>query len=508
MFRKKVTAALALVGVLALSACAGSSDQPKESGGGGTLTLVATLAPTTLDAAGGEWANKSPYYQAVYDTLLLATPEGTIEPFLAKSWKYNDDNTVLTLTLRDDVEFSDGSEMTAEVVKTNLERFKAGTSSTASALKNVGTIDTPDTHTVALNLTAPDPALTTYLAREAGLVASGKAIEKDAEALATKPIGSGPYVLDTAATVIGTTYVYTKNPDYWNPDLQHYDKVIVNAIPDATAALNAIKSGEANGVRLASNLNLAEVKSAGWTINEGEINVGGLLLLDRGGKSVPALGDVRVRQAINMAFDREGLLQALQKGAGTVTGQMFPTRSAAFDAELDKTYSYDPDAAKKLLKEAGYADGFTLDIPSTASLPPALFTLLQQQLGDIGITVNVTDAGNNFVADLVAGKYPAGYINLEQGSDWQIAQFMISPTATWNPFHYQDPKVDEYLKTMQFGDEGERDKAAAELNKYIVDQAWFAPFFRPQNSIATDAKTSVKMLPTNLYPNLYDFEPK
>ncbi|GAA0993883.1 ABC transporter substrate-binding protein [Subtercola frigoramans] len=509
MFRRKVTAALALAAVLALSACSGSPTTSDSSGAtGGTLTLVATVAPKTLDASGAEWANQTPYFQAAYDTLLLADADGTIKPFLASAWQYNDANTALTLTLRNDVKFSDGSALTSEVVKTNLERFKAGTSSTASALRNVASIDTPDAQTVVINLTDPDPALVTYLTREAGLIASGQAIAADAAALATDPIGSGPYIMDTASTVIGTSYVYTKNPNYWDPAIQHYDKVVVNTVADQTAALNIIKSGEANGVRLASNLNLAEVQASGWTVNAGEINVGGLLLFDRAGTMVPALGDVRVRQAINYALDRPGLLQALQKGAGTVTEQVFPSRSTAFDSALDSTYSYDPAKAKQLLSTAGYASGFTLNLPTSPSIPPAAYTLLQQLFSDVGITVNYTDAGNNYIADLVAAKYPAGYINLEQGGDWQVAQFMISPTATWNPFHYQDATVDGYLKSMQFGTQTERDQAATELNKYIVDQAWFAPFFRPQNSIATDAHTTVKMLPTNVYPNLYDFQQK
>ena len=99
-------AAIAVTTALALTSCAGGHDGGGGEGGGGTLTLGAILAPTTYDPAGAEWGNRSPYYQAVFDTLLLATPEGTIEPWLATEWSYNEDNTVLTLTLRDDVTFT------------------------------------------------------------------------------------------------------------------------------------------------------------------------------------------------------------------------------------------------------------------------------------------------------------------------------------------------------------------------------------------------------------------
>ncbi|WP_159499879.1 ABC transporter substrate-binding protein [Microbacterium sp. 18062] len=506
MFRWKATAAVAAIAIsaLALSGCAGGDDSA-DGGSGGTLTIGAVLSPTTLDPAGSEWGNRSPFYQAVYDTLLLATPDGGIEPFLATDWSYNDDNTELTLTLRDDVVFSDGSALTADVVAANLQRFKDGTSPDAGYFAGIDAFTAVDDSTVLITLSAPDPALLNYLTRDPGLIASGEALESD---LATTPVGSGPYLLDTSATVTGTSYVYTKNPDYWNPDLQHYDKLVINVLSDPTAALNAIKAGEANGVKLANNDNLAEVEGAGWTVNTNELDFQGLLLLDRAGTTNPALGDVRVRQALNYAFDRAALLTALQSDHGTVTTQVFPESSAAYDPALDDYYTYDPAKAEQLLADAGLADGFTLAMPSTTLLGATTYTLIEQQLNDIGVTVEYTDTGNNFIADLLAPKYPASFMALEQNPDWQLIQFMIAPTAVFNPFGYSDPQVDEYIQQIQVGDEDTQAAVAKELNAYIVEQAWFAPFYRVQGSFGTDASTTVEMLPTNAYPNIYDFQPK
>ena len=116
---KKAAAAAAIAVTTALARRAAPAAAPRAAageGGGGSLILGAIAAPTTYDPSGAEWGNRSPFYQAVFDTLLLATPEGTIEPWLATEWSYNEDNTVLTLTLRDDVTFTDGSELTGEVV--------------------------------------------------------------------------------------------------------------------------------------------------------------------------------------------------------------------------------------------------------------------------------------------------------------------------------------------------------------------------------------------------------
>jgi len=511
MLRWKATAAALAITVLALTGCAAGGGSGDTSGegepGGGTLTLGGFLPPVTFDPAGSEWGNRSPFYQAVYDTLLLATPEGTIEPWLATAWAYNDDNTVLTLTLRDDVKFTDGSSLSADVVVANLQRFKDGTSPSAGNLAGATSIEAPDESTVIITLNAPDPALLSYLSREAGLIASAEVL--DSPDLATTPVGSGPFVLDTATTVTGSTYVYTKNEDYWNPDVQHFNSIVINILSDPTAQLNAIKAGEANGVKLASNDALAEIEGAGWTVNSIELDFMGILLLDRAGSMDPALGDVRVRQAINFAFDRAGLLKALQAGHGTVTTQVFPATSAAYNPELDEYYTYDPDKAKELLADAGYADGLTLDMPTVAMLTPAAYSLLQQQLADVGITVEYTDIPpGNFIGDLLAPKYGSAFMALEQNPDWQLANFMIAPNAVWNPFHSEDPKVAQYLQQMQFGDEGEQAAAAAELNTYMVEQAWFAPLFRVESGFATDANTTVELMPTNAYPAIYDFQPK
>ena len=87
-------------------------------------------------------------------------------------------------------------------------------------------------------------------------------------------------------------------------------------------------------------------------------------------------------------------------------------------------------------------------------------------------------------------------------------QPVIAPTAVFNPFKYQDPQVDEYIKEIKYGEEATHASVAKELNTYIVEQAWFAPFYRVQGSVATDANTTVEILPTNAYPAIYDFEPK
>ncbi|MFK4834648.1 ABC transporter substrate-binding protein [Microbacterium sp. ZW T2_14] len=508
MFRWKATAATIAIAAIALTGCAGGGggSGTSDSGRADRLTLTAIIGPTSYDIGqGAEYGNRSPFFQAVFDTLLQKNGEGEIEPWLATDWEYNEDNTVLTLTLRDDVEFTDGTPLDAEAVVGSLERFRDGTAPQAATLtgKEFAAVDAT---TVTITQPAPDPSLVNLLSIAPGLIQAPSTFDDPDSA--TEPIGSGPYVLDTAASVTGTTYVYTANPDYWNPDVVKYDNLTINVIEDPTATLNALKAGEANGAKIVNNDTIPEIEASGWTIEANELDFQGLLLFDRAGTMAPELADVNVRKAINMAFDREALLEALQAGYGTVTEQVFPTTSVGYDEALDSTYEYDPEGAKELLADAGYPDGFTLNMMSTPAFQTT-FDLVAQQLADIGITVNFTDPGSgNFITDMLAPKYPATWMALEQNPDWQLINFMIAPEATFNPFHSQDPQVDEYISTIQNGTQEEADQATKDLNAWIVENAWFAPFFRVQGTYAVDADTDLEFWPSNAYPSIFGFSPK
>ncbi|WP_232548977.1 ABC transporter substrate-binding protein [Propioniciclava soli] len=509
----KLVAGSAAVGAVGASVagCGGgqtSNGGATGSGGEGTapsLTYGLMSAPMTFDPSSGEWGNRLPYYQLPYDTLLCATPEGGIDPWLATEWSYDDTETALTLTLRDDVTFSDGATLDAAAVQASMERFRTGGGPDQGYMRYVDSVEAPDATTVVVHLTQPDPAFLNYLTRTAGLVLSPNAAEN--ADLDTNPVGSGPYTLDAGASVSGTSYVFNRREGYWNPDAQHYDTITLRVFNDPTATLNALRAGELNAAKLQTAEMFGQAQQAGWTLNENELDFSGLLLLDRAGTMAPPLGDVRVRKAINMAVDREAFLQAVVLGYGTLTEQVFPPTSAAYDEALDSTYGYDPEGARALLAEAGYPNGFSLEMPSSALLGTTTFNLLQQALGDIGITVTYVDPGQNFIADLLAPRFAASYMSLEQNPDWQLTQFMVSEDAVFNPFHYADDQVNAWLEEYLQADEARRDAIMGELNAYLVDQAWFAPFFRIPGVVASDPNTQVTMLPTNTLPNMYDIRP-
>ena len=142
----------------------------------------------------------------------------------------------------------------------------------------------------------------------------------------TKPVGSGPYVLDTAATVIGTSYTY-KKPEVLGPDLVHYDKLVLKVYSDPTAMLNAIKGRQLNGAKIIDNDTLDQIKAAGYKVNPFELNWSGLILLDRAGTTNPALKDVKVRQAHQLRLRPHACSRPRPRATATVTTQVFPTSS-------------------------------------------------------------------------------------------------------------------------------------------------------------------------------------
>lgn len=519
MFKTQRAAAIAIATALAVTACSsgGGGVEPTAdatgSGGAGvvrgdTLTLGVSLAASTFAAKDAQWANESPYMQAVYDTVLRANPAGEIEPNLATEWSWNDDRTVLTLTLRDDVTFVDGSALTAQDVAASLLAFRDGGSPNKSNLAAVADVVAVDDTTVEITLSAPDPALETYLTQNAGLVENDEAIT--APDVDTVPVGSGPYILDTESTVVGSSYTFDRNPDYWNPEAQHYEQLVINVYADPTSQLNAIRGGQVNVSSLSDNTQIPQVESAGFTAIGSESDWTGWLLADREGTIAPALADVRVRQAINYALDREALLNALGGGYGTATTQVFPWFSSSYDESLDSYYAYDVEKAKSLLAEAGYPDGFEIDMPQLASRPPAQFALMADQLAAIGITVNYEELpGADFVGAVLAPRFPMSWFVLQQDpTDFQLANFQISTSATWNLFHVADPTVDELIATLQTGDAAAAEQAGKELNKYVVENAFFAPFYRPQNTKAFDADTEIQMQVGNAWPYLWNIQPK
>ncbi|MBO9577403.1 MAG: ABC transporter substrate-binding protein [Microbacteriaceae bacterium] len=495
------TAVLAAVALVAAGCAAGTPAPEPTSATGGTLTLGATFDATSWDPADAEFGNRIQYMQPVYDSLLHITPDLEIEPWLASGYEYNDDFTELTLTLRDDVVFTDGEAFDASVAKANLEHFQSGTGQNSITLGAVESIETTGDYELVLDLSAPDPALLRNLALVSGMQASPAALEGGE--LKTTPVGSGPYVLDSAATVNGSQYTYTRNPEYWNAAAFPFDEIVIKPLTDLTARLNALKAGEIDAA-LADAKSMGEAQASGLDVQTMQGDWQGVFIVDRDGTKVPALADPRVRQAINYAIDADGILAAIRLGEGQRTTQIFHPSSQAFSAGLDSAYSYDPEKAKALLAEAGYPDGFTVTMPDIAAFAD-IQAVAYQQLGDVGITVQAQPvAADQVISTLLSGEFPMFLFSWGSSNAWQDILKVVQPNAPWNMYHNATPELDALIATAQA--EG-TDEAFQAVNEYLVEQAWFAPWYVQNNVYVSSPEVAVTMQPQNVVPYIWNFAP-
>ena len=500
-------------GALVLSSCGGSSGGSATSSGsaGGapaaqTLTLGNAGDIPTWDPGEMKEGMVIHYAEAVYDPLLRKTADSTIEGNLATDFTYNDDLTELTLTLQEGITFTDGQAFNADAVKANLEARKAGAGSASETAKSFTSVEAVDPKTVKITLSQPNPGLLAGLATYTGFMVSPASIT--AGTAGTAPVGTGPYTLDAAATQKGTSYTFAARPDYWNRSAFPFGTVVIKVIEDFTAMYNALSTDQVQFMYATADM-AEQAKTAGLTVDTVPGEWQGMILQDRAGTIAPALGDVRVRQAINYALDREAILKTFYAGLGQVSTQTFNPASDAWVESLNEQYPYDVAKAKALLAEAGYADGFTLPLSYSEGFQTPLIPILAQYMSEVGITlepVSVASFSNGGLDTLVGA--PAFVLSFSTNiPPWTDVLNKLTPTSLWNHFGYTDDTVAKFIEDIPKTSGDEQKKLYQEFNTYIVDQAWFAPIATLDNVYLSSKAIKVTMQQAQLVPSLRFFAP-
>lgn len=466
--------AAAVATLLVTASCDGQSSGTP-SAQSRTLSLAILGTPNSFDPTQLVEGQQTYVWDSIYDTLLIQDNRGELQPGAAQSWSYSKDARTLTLKLRKGMTFSSGADVTSAAVKATLERIKETPGPNQTALTAVASVEAPDATTVVLGLEHPDGALLTSLSGAAGVIGDPKTMTSKSAAL--NPVGSGPYTLDKGATVNGSVYVLKRRDDYWNKKAYPFQTVKIRVIADRTATVNALKAGEINAGSVEAG-QVATLKSAGFDVTSVEATaVGSLVLADRAGTVLKPLADVRVRKAINMAFDREKIVKQILGGMGKPTDQMFNPKGDAYDPALDKTYSYDPAAGKKLLSEAGYGNGFSVTMPSliyTKAFEPTI----TQSLAGIGIKVTWdTVPAQQSVSALQSKKYPM-FLTLDGLSTAPVEVRNFLKPGVRNVFESKDVQLTRLLE--QADAQPEATKAAElykKINAFTMENAWQAPIF-------------------------------
>ena len=491
---------------------------------GGTLVWSIPAAQSLYDpmqACG--WLTKNTTHM-IFDGLVeleLGKPEqpwSTLRPALAESWTISDDGTVYTFNLRKGVKFHDGTPFNADVAKWNYDRFSnpdaahysaAGAAFLSFYSRWIESSRAVDEHTFEVVLNQPN-----YEWLQIGQSSCGQpemispaAWEKYGdEDLALNPVGTGPFKF--VERDIGVMAILERN-EYYYGEPAKLDRMIYHQITDQATRMSALRAGEIN-----------MLTEPAWDEIENLVDEGFQLLLQPNVPSVwyaqfnmknPVLQDVRVRRAINMAVDREYVANEIYKGTAHAEHGMLSAGTFAYDPNY-KPYPYDPEGAKKLLAEAGYADGLEITLETfDYGWNEAWEKSVQRDLKKVGIDVKLTKLEwMTYLGKWLNGMGPEVGMNT-MGWGWSVPYWTAHATRCdhhppngINGGWYCNEKVDAlYQKAIATKDKKVATEYYREANRIIMEEdVAFLPVFSYHNPIllAPNVKGFV-----NGQENWYDF---
>ena len=344
----------------------------------------------------------------VYDSLTELSPTGQLEPGLAQSWDFTPGGSTLTLHLRPNVKFSDGTPVDATAVKAAILHNK--TSPLRTSLSVIQSITVVDPLTLTLNLSSPTPADLLYAFNDLdGYIAD----PANPNALSKHPVGSGPYVLVSSSA---SEIVLKKNPDYWNASAYQPEEIDFIQVGTGPPSVAALEAGTIDMTQFQPE-SLATVKadsSLGYAVQPSHEFLTIQFRLD-----TPPVNNQLVRQAVNYAINRNEINNVVLAGTGRVTDETFASdQPVAFNPSVADEYPYDPAKAKQLLAQAGYPHGVTVTmvIPAGVTLSDREAPLLKNEMAPAGIdlkivSVNPASLLSNFYEhkqnDSITLPYPA-----------------------------------------------------------------------------------------------------
>ncbi len=351
-----------------------AADHPNEITVGIAQDLDESLDPHKAVAAG----TKEVMFN-VFEGLMKPTPEGDLIPAVAEKYEISDDQLTYTFTIRDGIKFHNGDPVTAEDVGESLARCKNGGDGIfeVEAFSNIQHMETADSRSISITLGEPDSEFLSYLT--AAVLPAGY------DGQDTAPVGTGPFKFVSRAAQ--DNIVLERFDDYWG-EKAYLDKVTYKIIENADSILMSLQSG---AVDLFAHLTSTQVAQLGdeFNIEEGTMNLVQAMYLNN---AVAPFDDVRVRQALCYAIDRQQILDLAFDGYGSLIGSsMYPAFGKYFDDSLTNYYTYDVEKAKALLADAGYPDGFAMTITVPSNYQPHLDTaqVIVEQLKQVGVTAEI-----------------------------------------------------------------------------------------------------------------------
>mgnify|MGYP002397696023 FL=1 len=348
------------------------------------LVIGVVLEPPHLDpTAGAAGAIDEILYANVFEGLTRIGPNGEVLPGLAESWEVSEDGKVYTFKLRAGVKFHDGTTFDAEDVKFSLDRARAEDSVNAQKVlfSAIDTVEVVDPLTVKVTLKRPQGSFLYNMGWGDAVIVAPESAETNKE----KPVGTGPFRFDRWAR--GASVTLVRNPDYWGEPAA-LEKAEFRFVPDAAAAVPALLSGDVQAFpNFPASDALEQIKAdPRFAVVIGSTE--GETILAMNNAKAP-FDNLKVRQAISHAIDREEIILGASNGLGQPIGSHFSPANEAYE-DLTGLYPHDAEKAKQLIAEAGLADGFS----ATIKLPPTTYArvggeIVTSQLAEVDIKLEI-----------------------------------------------------------------------------------------------------------------------
>jgi peptide/nickel transport system substrate-binding protein len=471
-----------------------------------TLVMIIESSPTNLDPRVGIDAQSERIDALIFDDLLDRDERLNVTPALAERWEIPDPLTY-TFHIRHGVKFHDGRSLTSRDVKwtfDSLLQHKIQTTR-AAAYQYVDHVEAPDADTIIFRLKEPFSTLLWNLSDGAmGIVPYGSLTE-----MTTHPVGSGPFRFVSAEQ--DKEVVIERNNDYWG-DKARVPRVRFAVVPDPTTRALELRNGSADiaSNALTSDTVLTLEKQPNMVVERAPGTILGYLAFNL---RDPILRDVRVRQALAYAINRQSMIQYLWRDFARPADSILPPESWAYDPDVPK-YAYDPDKARQILDAAGYpaSNGVRFHLTmktSTDESPRLVAAVLQQQLRDVGIALEIrTFEFATFFADVTGGAYQMYTLRWVGGNeDPDIFEYAFHsgkfPPHGANRNFYVNPRLDALISQARSETDPAKRKAVyAQIQTILANDVPYVNLWFLDNVLVHTRR--VRNVPLNLSGN-YDF---
>jgi peptide/nickel transport system substrate-binding protein len=484
---------------LAAAACGGGGDDSGGGGGGGASGDEGTPTPGGQVVYGLEaettdgWCLPEAQLaisgimvaRTIYDTLTRPNADGGYDPWLAESVDHNEDYTQWTIKIRDGVKFHDGSDLTAEVVKNNLDAYRGQYEGRnpllfAIVFDNVANVDVVDPLTVRVTTSTPWVDFDGYLFSSGRLGMMAQAQLDDAEHCSENLIGTGPFKLDE--WVPNQHLVAEKNPDYWATDddgnqLPYLDEIEYRPQPELTQHVNSLRSGEEDVFHMSSNTAAVTLKDMRDLAAKGDINLTesddfaevGLLMLNA---TTPPFDNIKAREAVDLAYNAKELNDSLNLGIPKLANGPFAPGATGYLEDTGYKTS-DPEKAKTLVREYEEETGQQLSFTITTGQDTALqrqIDVIKQAFEDVGMKVETTTLEQSALIQkaIEKGYQMITWRNYPGLDPDNLYVWWYGQNNPVNFMGFDDPEVNDLLdRGRETADEGERKTIYEDLNKEL-----------------------------------------